>query len=288
MPGVISVGLPDGSTRELAEGTTGLELARSIGSRLAKAAVVATVDGREVDLESPLPDGAQVAIVTGGLRRRPGGAPPLDRARHGPGRPPPLARRQVRHRAGDRERLLLRLRAAGRGPLQRRRPGPHRRGDAGDHQGGPALRPSRAHAGGGAGDLRRPALQAGDHRGRRDRRRRGGRQPARWSAPTATPTRSSTCAAGRTCPRPAAWATSSSCGWPAPTGGATRSASSCSGSTGRPGSPRRRWPPTCTSWRRPSGATTASSGPSSTSSASPRRSARASPSSTPRAGPSAG
>ena len=39
--------------------------------------------------------------------------------------------------------------------------------------------------------------------------RRGGRRPARWSAPTATPTRSSTCAGGRTCPRPAAWATSS-------------------------------------------------------------------------------
>ena len=57
MPGVISVGLPDGSTRELAEGTTAGELAQSIGSRLAKAAVVATVDGREVDLESPLPDG---------------------------------------------------------------------------------------------------------------------------------------------------------------------------------------------------------------------------------------
>ena len=64
MPGVISVGLPDGSTRELTEGTTGIELAQSIGSRLAKAAVVATVDGREVDLESPLPDGALVAIVT--------------------------------------------------------------------------------------------------------------------------------------------------------------------------------------------------------------------------------
>jgi len=46
MPGVISVGLPDGSTRELAEGTTATELAQSIGSRLAKAAVVATVDGQ--------------------------------------------------------------------------------------------------------------------------------------------------------------------------------------------------------------------------------------------------
>ena len=64
MPGVISVGLPDGSTRELTEGTTGIELAQSIGSRLAKAAVLVTVNGREVDLELPLPDGAQVAIVT--------------------------------------------------------------------------------------------------------------------------------------------------------------------------------------------------------------------------------
>src|SRR5271166_6710295 len=63
MPGVISVGLPDGSTRELAEGTTAAELARSIGSRLAKAAVVATVDGHEVDLSTVLPDGAKVAIV---------------------------------------------------------------------------------------------------------------------------------------------------------------------------------------------------------------------------------
>ena len=64
MAGVISVGLPDGSMRELAEGTTAAELARSIGSRLAKAAVAATVDGREVDLESALPDGVEVAIVT--------------------------------------------------------------------------------------------------------------------------------------------------------------------------------------------------------------------------------
>ncbi len=64
MPGVISVGLPDGSTRELAEGTTAAELARSIGSRLAKAAVVATVDGREVDLSTELTDGSKVSIVT--------------------------------------------------------------------------------------------------------------------------------------------------------------------------------------------------------------------------------
>jgi threonyl-tRNA synthetase len=64
MAGVISVRLPDGSQRELAEGTTAAEFAQSIGPRLAKAAVVATVDGREVDLSSVLLDGSEVAIVT--------------------------------------------------------------------------------------------------------------------------------------------------------------------------------------------------------------------------------
>src|SRR5580704_1241016 len=64
MPGVISVGLPDGSVKELAEGTTAGGLAREIGSRLAKAAVVAVVDGREVDLDTELHGGDQVAIVT--------------------------------------------------------------------------------------------------------------------------------------------------------------------------------------------------------------------------------
>jgi threonyl-tRNA synthetase len=64
MAGVISVRLPDGSQRELAEGTTGGEFAQLIGPRLAKAAVVATVDGHQVDLSSALVDGAEVAIVT--------------------------------------------------------------------------------------------------------------------------------------------------------------------------------------------------------------------------------
>ena len=64
MAGVISVRLPDGSQRELAEGTTAGEFAQLIGPRLAKAAVVATVDGHQVDLSSPLVDGSEVAIVT--------------------------------------------------------------------------------------------------------------------------------------------------------------------------------------------------------------------------------
>ncbi len=64
MAGVISVRLPDGSQRELAEGTTAGEFAQLIGPRLAKAAVVATVDGHQVDLSTSLVDGAEVAIVT--------------------------------------------------------------------------------------------------------------------------------------------------------------------------------------------------------------------------------
>jgi threonyl-tRNA synthetase len=65
MAGVISVRLPDGSNRELAEGTTAADLALTIGPRLVKAAVVATIDGHEVDLSTPLADGDEVAIITG-------------------------------------------------------------------------------------------------------------------------------------------------------------------------------------------------------------------------------
>ncbi len=61
----ISISLPDGSLRSLAEGATASTLAESIGSRLAKAAVAAVVNGDQVDLGNPLPAGAQVAIITG-------------------------------------------------------------------------------------------------------------------------------------------------------------------------------------------------------------------------------
>jgi threonyl-tRNA synthetase len=61
----ISITLPDGSRRALAEGATATTLAESIGSRLAKAAVAAVVNGEEWDLGRALPDGAEVAITTG-------------------------------------------------------------------------------------------------------------------------------------------------------------------------------------------------------------------------------
>lgn len=60
----IRITLPDGSTRSLPSGSTGLDLATNIGSRLAKAAVGATINGKESDLLRILPDGATVAIIT--------------------------------------------------------------------------------------------------------------------------------------------------------------------------------------------------------------------------------
>ena len=61
----ISVLLPDGSERSVAEGTTVLDLAGTISRNLAKAAVAAVIDDLETDLSTPLPNGARVRIVTG-------------------------------------------------------------------------------------------------------------------------------------------------------------------------------------------------------------------------------
>jgi threonyl-tRNA synthetase len=62
--GEIRVTLPDGSGRVLAEGATVRDLAASIGSGLAKAAIAGKIDGVEVDLVAPLVDGAMVEIIT--------------------------------------------------------------------------------------------------------------------------------------------------------------------------------------------------------------------------------
>ncbi len=60
----ISVTLPDGSTRLLPLGATAGDLATDIGPGLAKAALIATIDDVEADLNAPLADGQQVSIIT--------------------------------------------------------------------------------------------------------------------------------------------------------------------------------------------------------------------------------
>ncbi|MDH3605689.1 MAG: threonine--tRNA ligase [Acidimicrobiia bacterium] len=55
---------PDGSTHTFPAGITGLEVAESIGSRLAKAAVIVKVDGAQYDLSRPLETGGPFEVVT--------------------------------------------------------------------------------------------------------------------------------------------------------------------------------------------------------------------------------
>jgi threonyl-tRNA synthetase len=60
----ITITLPDGSERSVPAGTTVAGLASSIGSRLAKAAVIGAVNGTERDLVWPLEAGVEVSIIT--------------------------------------------------------------------------------------------------------------------------------------------------------------------------------------------------------------------------------
>jgi len=60
----ITITLPDDSERQVPVGTTPLEIARSIGSRLAQAAVAAKANGSIVELNRPLEHDARVEILT--------------------------------------------------------------------------------------------------------------------------------------------------------------------------------------------------------------------------------
>jgi threonyl-tRNA synthetase len=56
--------LPDGSVRSIEPGTTPLEVAAAIGPRLARDAVGAELDGRKIDLRTPLAEGGSFRILT--------------------------------------------------------------------------------------------------------------------------------------------------------------------------------------------------------------------------------
>jgi threonyl-tRNA synthetase len=60
----ITLTLPDGTQREYSSGTTGLEVAQSIASGLARAALSITVDGDIIDLDRPITKDAEIAINT--------------------------------------------------------------------------------------------------------------------------------------------------------------------------------------------------------------------------------
>ncbi|MBH8557142.1 threonine--tRNA ligase [Hymenobacter negativus] len=61
---MLNITLPDGSQRQLPDGATGYDVAASISEGLARNALAVTVNGDVRDLHRPLPDNAQVAILT--------------------------------------------------------------------------------------------------------------------------------------------------------------------------------------------------------------------------------
>jgi threonyl-tRNA synthetase len=60
----MNVQLPDGSIRDVPENATIADVAASIGRRLAKDALAGKINGKVVDVYTPVPEGAKVEIVT--------------------------------------------------------------------------------------------------------------------------------------------------------------------------------------------------------------------------------
>jgi threonyl-tRNA synthetase len=60
----IQITFPDGSSQEFPQGTTALDVAKSIGQRLAAEALAAKVDGQLIDLSSKLEAGGAIQVIT--------------------------------------------------------------------------------------------------------------------------------------------------------------------------------------------------------------------------------
>ncbi|MCB9383190.1 MAG: threonine--tRNA ligase [Bryobacterales bacterium] len=61
---MLNVTLPDGSVKQVESGATPLQIAESISPRLAKAALVAELDGKLVDLTEPITTDAKLRLLT--------------------------------------------------------------------------------------------------------------------------------------------------------------------------------------------------------------------------------
>ena len=77
MSELLKISLPDGSVREMPQGSTPADVAAAIGPGLAKAALAARIDGELVDLATPFTSDARLALVTSRDE-----ADALDLARH--------------------------------------------------------------------------------------------------------------------------------------------------------------------------------------------------------------
>ena len=64
MTELLKISLPDGSVREMPEGSTPADVAAAIGPGLAKAAIAARVNGELRDITRPFEGDAELALVT--------------------------------------------------------------------------------------------------------------------------------------------------------------------------------------------------------------------------------
>ena len=60
----MKITLPDNSYRELPDGSSGYDLAKSIGPGLAKSAVAVTINGEQKDLHDPINEDSSISIIT--------------------------------------------------------------------------------------------------------------------------------------------------------------------------------------------------------------------------------
>ena len=60
----MKITLPDGSIKEIESGSTGLDVAKSIGPGLAKSAIAVTVDGIQRDLIDEIENDCSLSIIT--------------------------------------------------------------------------------------------------------------------------------------------------------------------------------------------------------------------------------
>ena len=181
-----------------AAGTPVRDVAEGISPNLAKAALAGVVDGKLVDLTYPLERDAAVRIVTDKSPEALPLLPPQHGASAGGGRDQPVPRRAVRHRSGDRRRLLLRLRR----PASVRARGS--RGDRSEDEGARRRRISSTSGRCGRARRRRRSSRSAASRSRcssSTRRPRARRTSPSTRSRTRTP--SSTSASARTCRPPA-------------------------------------------------------------------------------------
>ena len=106
---MIHVTFPDGASRVYEPGVTGLEIAKSISPSLAKRTVAMVVDGALTDLADPVAGGRQSRVHQPRRSAGAGAHSPRRGACARRGGAVAVARDAGDHRAGDRERLLLRL-----------------------------------------------------------------------------------------------------------------------------------------------------------------------------------